>query len=83
MLRTQVAEEVIYSLNKTSTRDFILKKAKSFGFEGEVLAEMRVSPGLAEWRCHLCVRTATDSATPTRSCSMTCPRRWRFTRRPH
>jgi predicted RNA methylase len=38
-----VAEEAVYSLNKTSTRDFILKKAKSFGFEGEVLAEMRVS----------------------------------------
>lgn len=38
----QIAETAVYSLHKTSTRDFILRKAKTLGFEGEVLAEMRV-----------------------------------------
>ncbi|KAK4054760.1 hypothetical protein OIV83_000684 [Microbotryomycetes sp. JL201] len=37
----QVATTAVYSLNKKSTRDFILKKAKSFGFSGQVIAEMR------------------------------------------
>ncbi|KAL8286195.1 hypothetical protein RQP46_004683 [Phenoliferia psychrophenolica] len=37
----QVAETAVYSLHKTSTREFILKKAKTLGFEGEVLAEMK------------------------------------------
>lgn len=38
----QLAETAVYSLNKTSTRDFIERKAKSFGFEGTVIAQMRV-----------------------------------------
>ncbi|GAA5892548.1 hypothetical protein JCM6882_005644 [Rhodosporidiobolus microsporus] len=37
----QVAETAVYSLNKTSTRDFIERKAKSFGFQGTVIAQMR------------------------------------------
>ncbi|KAM0755783.1 S-adenosyl-L-methionine-dependent methyltransferase [Meredithblackwellia eburnea MCA 4105] len=37
----QVAGTAVYSLHKSSTRDFILKKAKTLGFEGEVLAEMK------------------------------------------
>ncbi|KAK4698714.1 rRNA N6-adenosine-methyltransferase METTL5, partial [Phenoliferia sp. Uapishka_3] len=37
----QIAETAVYSLHKTSTREFILKKAKSLGFEGEVVAEMK------------------------------------------
>ncbi|GAA5863660.1 hypothetical protein JCM5296_004001 [Sporobolomyces johnsonii] len=37
----QVAGTAVYSLNKTSTRDFIQRKAKSFGFEGTVIAQMR------------------------------------------
>ncbi|GAA5862846.1 hypothetical protein JCM8547_006568 [Rhodosporidiobolus lusitaniae] len=36
-----IAETAVYSLNKTSTRDFIEKKAKTFGFEGTVIAQMR------------------------------------------
>eukprot|EP00842_Homolaphlyctis_polyrhiza_P002308 jgi/Hompol1/3078/HPOL_001553-RA len=36
-----VAENAIYSLHKSSTRDFILKKAESWGLKGEVVAEMR------------------------------------------
>ncbi|GJN91812.1 hypothetical protein Rhopal_004835-T1 [Rhodotorula paludigena] len=37
----QLAETAVYSLNKTSTRDFIERKAKSFGFQGTVIAQMR------------------------------------------
>ncbi|BGO93068.1 hypothetical protein NBRC10512_003253 [Rhodotorula toruloides] len=37
----QLAEHAVYSLNKTSTREFIQRKAKVFGFEGTVIAEMR------------------------------------------
>lgn len=40
----------MYSLNKTSTRDFIERKAKSFGFNGTVIAQMRVSALSAVWR---------------------------------
>ena len=39
---SQLAETAVYSLNKTSTRDFIERKAKSFGFSGTVIAQMRV-----------------------------------------
>lgn len=39
----QVAQNSIYSLHKTSTREFILKKCLTWGFKGEVLAEMKVS----------------------------------------
>lgn len=31
----------VYSLHKTSTREFIQKRAKEYGFRAEVLAEMR------------------------------------------
>lgn len=41
--RPQIAGTAVYSLNKSSTREFIERKAKQFGFEGEVIAEMRVS----------------------------------------
>ncbi|ORY85396.1 S-adenosyl-L-methionine-dependent methyltransferase [Leucosporidium creatinivorum] len=37
----EIAHSAVYSLNKSSTRDFIERKAKQFGFEGEVIAEMR------------------------------------------
>ncbi|GAA5980456.1 hypothetical protein JCM10908_001659 [Rhodotorula pacifica] len=40
-LACQLAETAVYSLNKTSTRDFIERKAKSFGFAGTVIAQMR------------------------------------------
>lgn len=33
--------KVVYSLHKTSTRDFILKKALQLGFRGTVLAELK------------------------------------------
>ncbi|KAL2914948.1 hypothetical protein HK105_205491 [Polyrhizophydium stewartii] len=36
-----IAERAIYSLHKTSTRDFILRKAQSWGLKGEVVAELR------------------------------------------
>lgn len=39
---SQLAETAVYSLNKTSTRDFIERKAKSFGFSGTAIAQMRV-----------------------------------------
>ncbi|KAG0142528.1 hypothetical protein CROQUDRAFT_67122 [Cronartium quercuum f. sp. fusiforme G11] len=37
----RLARCAIYSLHKTSTRDYIRKKAKGWGFEGEVVAEMK------------------------------------------
>ncbi|KDE06064.1 hypothetical protein MVLG_03616 [Microbotryum lychnidis-dioicae p1A1 Lamole] len=37
----ELAKTAVYSLNKSSTRDYILKKAKTFGFEGTVIAEMK------------------------------------------
>ncbi|KPV78647.1 uncharacterized protein RHOBADRAFT_51090 [Rhodotorula graminis WP1] len=37
----QLAETAVYSLNKTSTREFIERKAKQFGFQGTVIAQMR------------------------------------------
>ncbi|BGP12928.1 hypothetical protein JCM10213_004347 [Rhodosporidiobolus nylandii] len=40
-LACQIAQTAVYSLNKTSTREFIERKAKSFGFEGTVIAQMR------------------------------------------
>ena len=43
MCPPQVARTAVYSLNKSSTRDFIRRKAATFGFDGVVLAEMRVS----------------------------------------
>jgi len=38
---TKLASTSVYSLHKTSTRDYIMKRANSFGFKGQVLAEMR------------------------------------------
>ena len=35
-----IASNVVYSLHKTSTRNFILKKAKEWNSEAEVLAEL-------------------------------------------
>jgi predicted RNA methylase len=40
---SQIARTAVYSLNKSSTREFIEKKAKVFGFKGVVIAQMRVS----------------------------------------
>ncbi|KAJ3050054.1 Methyltransferase-like protein 5 [Rhizophlyctis rosea] len=36
-----IAETAVYSLHKSSTREFILKKAASWGWRGEVVAELR------------------------------------------
>lgn len=38
----QIAKHAVYSLHKSSTRDHIERRAKAFGFKGQVLAEMRV-----------------------------------------
>ncbi|GAA6035378.1 hypothetical protein JCM8097_008844 [Rhodosporidiobolus ruineniae] len=40
-LACSIAQTAVYSLNKTSTREFIERKAKQFGFEGTVIAQMR------------------------------------------
>jgi predicted RNA methylase len=37
----QVAKHAIYSLHKSSTRDYILKRATALGFRASVLAQMR------------------------------------------
>lgn len=44
----QVAASAVYSLHKTSTREFILKKCLTWGFKAEVLAEMKAS---ASYEC--------------------------------
>ncbi|KAJ2779043.1 hypothetical protein GGI15_003999 [Coemansia interrupta] len=36
-----MVEGAVYSLHKTSTRDFLVKKAQSWGFDCEVLAELK------------------------------------------
>lgn len=71
----QIAQTAVYSLNKTSTRDFILKKAKSFGFEGTVIAEMRVGRSLRPYR------VTKITANLSQICSTIYQRRWTFTRR--
>jgi predicted RNA methylase len=38
----QIAKSSVYSLHKSSTRDFILKKAASLGYSAQVVAQMRV-----------------------------------------
>ncbi|GAA5943856.1 METTL5 family protein [Sporobolomyces koalae] len=37
----KVAKTAVYSLNKSSTREFLERKAKSLGFTGTVIAQMR------------------------------------------
>lgn len=37
----RLTSNVVYSLHKTSTRDFIKKKLKDFNVDGEVIAELR------------------------------------------
>ncbi|GAA6007115.1 hypothetical protein JCM11491_001515 [Sporobolomyces phaffii] len=37
----RVAKTAVYSLNKSSTREFLERKAKSLGFKGTVIAQMR------------------------------------------
>ncbi|GAA5872620.1 hypothetical protein JCM16303_004584 [Sporobolomyces ruberrimus] len=37
----QLAKTAVYSLNKSSTREFLERKAKSLGFNGTVIAQMR------------------------------------------
>mmetsp|Transcript_35206 Transcript_35206/g.44868 ORF Transcript_35206/g.44868 Transcript_35206/m.44868 type:complete len:208 (-) Transcript_35206:270-893(-) len=37
----EVATTAVYSLHKTSTREYLLKKSEEWGFQGEVLAELR------------------------------------------
>ncbi|KAI8458950.1 S-adenosyl-L-methionine-dependent methyltransferase [Phakopsora pachyrhizi] len=41
MIFLQLSTKSIYSLHKSSTRKFIEKKVKEWGFKGEVLAEMK------------------------------------------
>jgi len=38
---TQLSRNVVYSLHKTSTREYIKKKTKELAVEGEVIAELR------------------------------------------
>ncbi|KAK5669220.1 hypothetical protein QVD99_003632 [Batrachochytrium dendrobatidis] len=38
---SKIARNAIYSLHKTSTRDYILKKAREWNLEGQVIAELR------------------------------------------
>ena len=40
-MAVKIATETVYSLHKTSTRDFIQKKCKQLGVEGRVIAELR------------------------------------------
>lgn len=40
-MATKLATKSVYSLHKTSTRDYVLKKARSLGTKGEVIAELR------------------------------------------
>ena len=37
---SKVAETSIYTLHKSSTREFVLKKGKEFGFNGQVMAQL-------------------------------------------
>ena len=37
----QVSQSAVYSLHKTSTRDFVIKKAEEFGCDVEVVAELK------------------------------------------
>ncbi|XP_065661245.1 rRNA N6-adenosine-methyltransferase METTL5 [Hydra vulgaris] len=37
----KVSQSAVYSLHKTSTRDFIVKRAEEFGCEVEILAELK------------------------------------------
>ena len=54
----QLANHAVYSLHKTSTRDHILKKAKEWGVECEVVAELRVS--CHNVLCSLYLQTTSD-----------------------
>lgn len=38
---TKIASNAVYSLHKTSTRDYVLRKAGQYGAKGEVIAELR------------------------------------------
>lgn len=38
---TKLASDTVYSLHKTSTREYVLQKAVQFGATGEVIAELR------------------------------------------
>lgn len=40
-IAAKLASNAIYSLHKTSTRNYILKKALQFGAKGRVIAELR------------------------------------------
>ncbi|XP_076245677.1 rRNA N(6)-adenosine-methyltransferase Mettl5-like [Calliopsis andreniformis] len=40
-IATKLASNSVYSLHKTSTRNYILKKAAQFGAKGQVIAELR------------------------------------------
>ncbi|KAF7989125.1 hypothetical protein HCN44_007435 [Aphidius gifuensis] len=40
-IATKLAKKTVYSLHKTSTRNYVLKKAQEFGFNGKVIAELR------------------------------------------
>lgn len=40
-IATKLANKAVYSLHKTSTREYVLKKAKQFGCTGKVIAELR------------------------------------------
>lgn len=38
---TKLSSNAVYSLHKSSTRDYVLSKAKQFGAKGRVIAELR------------------------------------------
>lgn len=40
-IATKLAKKTVYSLHKTSTRNYVLKKAQEFGINGKVIAELR------------------------------------------
>eukprot|EP01126_Amoeba_proteus_P052695 TRINITY_DN6388_c0_g2_i1.p1 TRINITY_DN6388_c0_g2~~TRINITY_DN6388_c0_g2_i1.p1 ORF type:complete len:139 (+),score=28.58 TRINITY_DN6388_c0_g2_i1:399-815(+) len=47
----EISTKAVYSLHKTSTRSFVLKKAQQFGAEGKVLAELQFDLPKV-YRCH-------------------------------
>jgi putative methylase len=61
-----MSNSTVYSLHKTSTRKFIEKKANEYGFEGEVIAEMRVGFPLffQSIPCGTTINLLTESFTP-------------------
>lgn len=40
-IATKLASNTVYSLHKTSTRNYVLQKAAQYGAKGKVIAELR------------------------------------------